>query len=1185
VSFEDRLTIKWHELLQPAVRGLAQFVILEREDAMNSRMSTRRSSRGKSPSRRRPIQAACGKAIEQLERRQLLSVSWTGLSASGSGPGSGGGMMMLLSDGRVLVQNGSNPPPSASVFTLSPQTNTGSYVNGVWAGTGNLNESRLFFTTATLPDGKIFAIGGEYPKFSNTTEIYDPQTGLWTPQDPIPTPSTNVDLSGKVTGASNSSPITISTSSTNQLQNGMQVTISGVGGNTAANGTFTVANVGGSSFDLVGSTGNGSYTSGGSWSAFVPQYGDDPIVVLQPDASHPNGQILAGYFNNTNTYRFDPAAPSGSQWTQTAGGKLHGDRSDEETWVKLKDGSILSYDVFSSMGGPFQAQRYIPAQDKWVDASTLDGANPPSVLSDPATPDGSGNFNGQGAEMGPGFLMTNGNVVFFGANGNTAIYNPTTDKWSAGPLEPVSGGNTWVGTDDPGAVLPNGNILIALSPLGNQPADSKGNPGGYSFPGGTNIYEFNTSGFTDVSPGSGGRGGSSIGDNAFELNMLLLPNGQVLLSNEKDSFQVFTDTGAPQDAWRPTITNIVSNGGGVFTLNGTQLNGLDEGSTYGDDNESVTNYPLIRFTDSGGNVSYARTFNWSSVGVATDGAPVSTKFNLPSGHSSLSDFQSLVVIANGIPSFPINSAATPNLTAPADQTAVEGASKSFNLGSFIDPDGSPWAVKVDWGDSNTTNFSTASDGTIPAKNHTFAEEGTYTVTVTVTDSTSLSASVTFKVTVSDPAVIPSSTTINPVEGQNTGSVVVASFTDPGGPEVTSDYSATIDWGDGTPSTNGVISVSGVTFSVSGSHTYAEESAADHPGSFPSYTIHVVIHHEAAPTASIDSHAVVSDPAVAALGGFTFDAVEGVPSAIQTVATFTDPGGAEALSDYNATIDWGDGTAPTLNATITFAAGVFTVTGSHTYATGLGLPDDFGNTFCDADVPSYHKQITVTIKHENALPSTATSDAHIKLPPASAHLAGGSLIVVATTGDDHVQITPVGNTGAVSVSLNSVSLNPPGGGGWTLGPGGRIIVAAMDGNDDIQVAGGVRLNTVLYGAPGDDRIKGGGGQNIEVGCEGNDDLTGGSIHDLLIGGEGADKLNGTAGGDIVIAAVVVDASNVETDKYSTLVAILNTGIAKVADDDAVDVLQGASGSDLFYYNFIGAGVKDIVHGKVDSAIDI
>ena len=72
-------------------------------------------------------------------------------------------------------------------------------------------------------------------------------------------------ITGVVCGASNASPIQIY-SVGHGLQNGMSVTISGVLGNTAANGTFTITVVDQDNFDLDGSTGNGDWTSGGSWS-------------------------------------------------------------------------------------------------------------------------------------------------------------------------------------------------------------------------------------------------------------------------------------------------------------------------------------------------------------------------------------------------------------------------------------------------------------------------------------------------------------------------------------------------------------------------------------------------------------------------------------------------------------------------------------------------------------------------------------------------------------------------------------------------------------------------------------------------------------------------------------------------------------------------------------------------------
>ena len=103
-----------------------------------------------------------------------------------------------------------------------------------------------------------------------------------------------------------------------------------------------------------------------TWSGITnfPQtrFGDDPSVVLA------NGKVLAGYLSGPQTYLY---TPSTNTWAAT-GTKLRNDRSDEETWALLPDGSVLSYDIFASItAGVGHSQRYVPSSGTWVDANNL----------------------------------------------------------------------------------------------------------------------------------------------------------------------------------------------------------------------------------------------------------------------------------------------------------------------------------------------------------------------------------------------------------------------------------------------------------------------------------------------------------------------------------------------------------------------------------------------------------------------------------------------------------------------------------------------------------------------------------------------------------------------------------------------------------------------------------------------
>jgi hypothetical protein len=260
----------------------------------------------------------------------------------------------------------------------------------------------------------------------------------------------------------------------------------------------------------------------------------------------PDGKVLTGLINGSQTYIYDPAA---NNWTATINSKLRSDQSDEESWVLLPDGSILSYDVFSSVAtvpNQGRAQRYVPATQTWVDAG-----NVPVILSDGTV----------GAELGAGLLLSNGSVWFLGGlNARTAIYTPPTTpggtgSWAQGPNLP--GG--YVAADAPAAVLPNGHVLLALSPQGSMIPDGKGGLR-YSFPGTTKIYEvdpkINNPPYVEVTPAT------SLLDlsqqNAFQACMLTLPDGKVLYCNDGGKILIYSPDTGPNAAWLPNITNITT---------------------------------------------------------------------------------------------------------------------------------------------------------------------------------------------------------------------------------------------------------------------------------------------------------------------------------------------------------------------------------------------------------------------------------------------------------------------------------------------------------------------------------------------------------------------------------------------------------------------------------------------------
>jgi Ca2+-binding RTX toxin-like protein len=111
-------------------------------------------------------------------------------------------------------------------------------------------------------------------------------------------------------------------------------------------------------------------------------------------------------------------------------------------------------------------------------------------------------------------------------------------------------------------------------------------------------------------------------------------------------------------------------------------------------------------------------------------------------------------------------------------------------------------------------------------------------------------------------------------------------------------------------------------------------------------------------------------------------------------------------------------------------------------------------------------------------------------------------------------------------------------------------------------------------------------SVLVGGSDGDTLYGGSARNLLIGGLGADALYAGGAGDILIAGYTSYDANAtalayimaewnSSDSYSTRVSKIGKGgglngsyalsSSKVADDNAVDVLNGGAGLDWFFAN--------------------
>jgi hypothetical protein len=346
--------------------------------------------------------------------------------------------------------------------------------------------------------------------------------------------------------------------------------------------------------------------------------GDAQSVVL------PNGHLMQA--NCCNKDQAILTITSGvASWATTGTGKS--DWNDEEGWTLLPSGNVLTVDAYvdSYNATGTNSELYNTTTGSWATA----GSTINQLWDSAAACGGSGSAS---YEVGPAVLRPDGTVFATGANacaaGHTAIYNTATSTWTAGPDFPTGIDIA----DGPAALLPDGNVLLDAS---------KG-----IFENGSKFYEWDGTTLNPTSVPS-----DAASDSSYVGDLVVLPTGQILFTDFSSNVAIYTPSGTYQATWRPKITTV----GATLThatkdnvIRGTQFNGLSQGAAYGDDNQSATNFPLVRITDSTGKVVYCKTHTFSTMGVATGTKIVSAQFDIPTGIAT--GTAKLVVVANGIPS-------------------------------------------------------------------------------------------------------------------------------------------------------------------------------------------------------------------------------------------------------------------------------------------------------------------------------------------------------------------------------------------------------------------------------------------------------------------------------------------------------------------------------------------------------
>jgi Ca2+-binding RTX toxin-like protein len=340
----------------------------------------------------------------------------------------------------------------------------------------------------------------------------------------------------------------------------------------------------------------------------------------------------------------------------------------------------------------------------------------------------------------------------------------------------------------------------------------------------------------------------------------------------------------------------------------------------------------------------------------------------------------------------------------------------------------------------------------------------------------------------------------------------------------------------------------------------------------SYAVTLTVTDGDATTATDSKTFIISNvPPTAALSGPSL----GVRS--QTLS-FTlganDPSSVDQAAGFTYAIDWdGDGT---VDQTVTGPSGTVV---AHTFAVE-------GTNTVTVTATDKDGGVSAPVTESVVIKAVALMDD----PLNPGHLV---LAVGGTAKNDWIVLNPGGGVaGGIKVLINGKSQG-------SFSGAERIAVFGGDGNDNLQIAGAIKVPAWLDGGAGSDRLKGGNGNDVLQGGAGNDNLNGGQGNDLLIGGLGADQLIGGPGNDLMIGGTTtydadqaslsaIDklwtaggslADNVAAIRASSTPLSMSGASPTVVEDGSRDFLNGASGADWLFADPILDRVVGHTKGEV------